>query len=172
MTLQSFRTASLSVTVAAALACAPAAFAQAGSTSGSMPERSPAATTGQQPASTTPNGHTTPDMSQPNPAGAHQWTEDQIVTATVHQAWQLAGRNEQNFFEIVRQLAEISAKNRNLTLPDDPAAGKRAGEYIRDHAKADHDQLLYAIVDKAVQMTATKNAGASTSATTTTSSTH
>ena len=153
MTLHSFRTASLSLTVAAALACAPAAFAQAGSTSGSMPERSPAATAGQ---STTPNSHVD-DMSQPNPAGAHQWTEDQIVTATVHQAWQLAGRNEQNFFEIVRQLAEISAKNRNLTLPDDPTAGKRAGEYIRDQAKADHDQLLYAIVDKAVQMTATKS---------------
>jgi len=153
MTSHSFRTASLSLTVAAALACAPAAFAQAGSTSGSMPERAPAATTGQ---STTPNSHVD-DMSQPNPAGAHQWTDDQILTATVHQAWQLAGRNEQNFFEIVRQLAEISAKNRNLTLPDDPTAGKRAGEYIRDQAKADHDQLLYAIVDKAVQMTATKS---------------
>jgi hypothetical protein len=160
MTLHSFRTASLSLTVAAALACAPAALlAQSGSTSGSMPERSTPGMSGQQ--STSPNSHVD-DMSQPNPAGAHQWTEDQIVTATVHQAWQLAGRDEQNFFEIVRQLAEISARNRNLTLPDDPAAGKRAGEYIKEQAKADHDQLLYAIVDKAVQMTATKNATSTT----------
>jgi len=157
MTLQSFRTASLSLTVAAALACAPAAFAQAGSTSGSMPERAPAATTGQQTTPAPAKSAAADDLSQPNPAGAHQWTEDQILSATVHQAWMLAGRNEQNFFEIVRQLAEISAKNRNLTLPDDPTAGKRAGEYIRDQAKADHDQLLYSIVDKAVQMTATKS---------------
>lgn len=163
MTLHSFRTASLSLTVAAALACAPAAFAQAGTTSGSMPERSPATTAGQP--STPSQTNSSVDMSQP--AGAHQWTEDQILTATVHQAWQLAGRNEQNFFEIVRQLSEISARNRNLTLPNDPAAGKRAGEYIRDQAKADHDQLLYAIVDKAVQMTATKSPTS-----TTTSSTH
>jgi hypothetical protein len=164
MTLHSFRTASLSLTVAAALACASAAFAQAGTTSGSMPERSPATTPGQStPAAPQPWAN---DLSQPNPAGAHQWTEDQILTATVHQAWQLAGRNEQNFFEIVRQLAEISARNRNLTLPDDPAAGKRAGEYIRDHAKADHDQLLYAIVDKAVQMTATKSPSSATTSST------
>jgi hypothetical protein len=160
MTLHSFRTASLSLAVAAALACAPAAvLAQAGSTSGGMPERSTPGMSGQQ--STMPNS-SAEDMSQPNPAGAHQWTDDQILTATVHQAWQLAGKDETNFFEIVRQLAEISARNRNLTLPDDPAAGKRAGEYIKTQAKADHDQLLYAIVDKAVQMTATKNATGTT----------
>jgi hypothetical protein len=133
-----------------------------------MPERSTPGMSGQQ--STTPNANSSVgDMSQPNPAGAHQWTEDQILTATVHQAWMLSGKNEQNFFEIVRQLAEISARNRSLTLPDDPAAGKRAGEYIREQAKADHDQLLYSIVDKAVQMTATKS-GASTTASST--STH
>jgi hypothetical protein len=164
MTLRSIHTASVTFAVAAALACAPAVvLAQSGSMSGqpgSMSGQS-GSMSGQQP--TTPNSNPSAgDMSQPNPAGAHQWTDDQILTATVHQAWQLAGKDETNFFEIVRQLAEISARNRNLTLPDDPAAGKRAGEYIKTQAKADHDQLLYAIVDKAVQMTATKNATGTT----------
>jgi hypothetical protein len=86
----------------------------------------------------------------------HDWTTDQIITATVHQAWILSGKDEANFFEIVKQLAEISARNRNLVLPDDPAAGRRAGAYIKAQAKADHDQLLYAIVDKSVRMTGTK----------------
>jgi hypothetical protein len=89
------------------------------------------------------------------PAAAHSWTTDQIVTATVHQAWLLADKDETNFFEIVKELAEISAKNRNLTLPDNAAAGQRAGAYIKKAAKADHDALLYAIVDKSVRMTGT-----------------
>ncbi|MEO6802831.1 MAG: hypothetical protein ABI197_06270, partial [Granulicella sp.] len=99
---------------------------------------------------------------QDNP---HPWTTDQIVTATVHQAWLLADKNEANFFEIISELTEISARNRNLTLPDNPEAGKKAGEYIRKQARKDHDQLLYAIVDKSVRMTAAKNA-ATTAATT------
>jgi hypothetical protein len=88
--------------------------------------------------------------------GPHNWSTDQIITATVHQAWILSGKNEANFFEIVRELAEISARNRNLILPDDPTSGRRAGEYIKQQARADHDQLLYAIVDKSVQMTGTR----------------
>ena len=91
-------------------------------------------------------------------SGPHNWTTDQILTATVHQAWILSGKDETSFFEIVKQLAEISASNRNLTLPDSPAAGRRAGAYIKAQAKADHDQLLYAIVDKSVRMTGTKAA--------------
>ena len=85
----------------------------------------------------------------------HTWTVEQIMTATVHQAWLLADKDEANFFEIVRQLAEISAKNRNLVLPDNAAAGQKAGSYIKKQAKADHDALLYAIVDKSVRMTGT-----------------
>jgi len=89
-------------------------------------------------------------------AATHTWTTEQIVTATVHQAWLLSGKDEGNFFEIVKELAELSAKNRNLVLPDSPEAGQKAGAYIKKHAKADHDQLLYAIVDKSVRMTGTK----------------
>ena len=89
------------------------------------------------------------------PAASHTWTTEQIMTATVHQAWLLADKDEANFFEIVKQLAEISAKNRNLVLPDSAAAGQKAGAYIKKQAKADHDALLYAIVDKSVRMTGT-----------------
>jgi hypothetical protein len=93
------------------------------------------------------------NISAPESSAPHNWTNDQIITATVHQAWILSGKDENNFFEIVKELAEISASNRNLTLPESPAAGRRAGAYIKAQAKLDHDQLLYAIVDKSVRMT-------------------
>jgi hypothetical protein len=101
----------------------------------------------------TPSNSTASDMSVPDTDAPHNWTTDQIITATVHQAWVLSGKDEGNFFEIVKELAEISARNRNLALPDSPAAGRRAGAYIKAQAKKDHDQLLYAIVDKSVRMT-------------------
>jgi hypothetical protein len=101
------------------------------------------------------------DMSVPDTDAPHNWTTDQIITATVHQAWVLSGKDEANFFEIVRELAEISATNRNMALPDSPAAGRRAGAYIKAQAKLDHDKLLYAIVDKSVRMTGTKSAATS-----------
>ena len=78
------------------------------------------------------------------------WNHDQLLTSTVHQAWLLSGKNEANFFEMVEQLAEISATNRGLTLPTDEAAGRRMGEYIKRASKMDTDQLLYAVVDRAV----------------------
>jgi hypothetical protein len=99
------------------------------------------------------NNSSASDMSVPDNDARHNWTNDQIITATVHQAWVLSGQNEANFFEIVKELAEISAHNRNLSLPDDPVAGRRAGAYIKEQARLDHDQLLYVIVDKSVRMT-------------------
>ena len=76
---------------------------------------------------------------------------DQIVTATVHDAWLLSGKNEEAFFDIVEQLAQFSAQKRGLTLPDTAVAGRKMGLMIKTRAKADHDQLLYAIVDEAVR---------------------
>ena len=76
---------------------------------------------------------------------------DQIVTATVHDAWLLSGKNEDAFFDIVEHLAQFSAQKRGLILPDTAAAGRRMGMMIKTRAKADHDQLLYAIVDQAVR---------------------
>lgn len=78
------------------------------------------------------------------------WNIDQLIPLTVSEAWQLSGKNEAKFFDIVQQEAAFAAEKRGLTLPDTAAAGKRAGEYIKRQAKADHDQLLYAIVDRAV----------------------
>ena len=76
---------------------------------------------------------------------------DQIVTATVHEAWLLSGKNEEAFFDIVEQLAQFSAQKRGLSLPDSADAGRKMGMMIKTRAKADHDQLLYAVVDEAVR---------------------
>lgn len=85
------------------------------------------------------------------------WTTDQLMTSSVHDAWVMSGRNEQKFFEMVTQLAQISAQKRGLTLPDNEATGKRFGELVKSMAKTDHDQLLYVVVDKAVQQVGTKS---------------
>ncbi|WP_158942290.1 hypothetical protein [Granulicella sp. S190] len=90
-------------------------------------------------------------------ATPHTWTNEQILTCTVSDCWQLAGKNEATFFDIVQQLAGISAQTRGLTLPESAEAGKRAGEYIKAKAKADHGQLLYAIVDASVRKVGTKS---------------
>jgi hypothetical protein len=84
------------------------------------------------------------------------WTTEQLITATVHDAWLLSGKDEATFFEMVATLADVSAKNRGITLPDSKEAGEKMGEYIKTTAKADTDQLLYAVVDKAVMRTAHK----------------
>lgn len=86
----------------------------------------------------------------------HTWTTEQILTCTVSDCWQLSGKNEEEFFDIVQQLAAISAHNRGLVLPESEAAGRRAGELIKRKAKADHSQLLYAVVDEAVKKVGTK----------------
>ena len=76
---------------------------------------------------------------------------DQIVTKTVHEAWVASGRNEDKFFAMVQQCAELSAKNRNITLPDTAEAGEKFGTWIKKEARKDPDQLLYAVVDHAVR---------------------
>jgi hypothetical protein len=85
----------------------------------------------------------------------HNWTTEQILTCTVSDCWQLSGKNEETFFDIVQQLAAISARTRGLTLPDDAAAGQRTGQYIKAKAKADRGQLLYAIVDASIRKVGT-----------------
>ena len=89
-------------------------------------------------------------------AAPHNWTVEQILTCTVSDCWQLAGKNETTFFDIIQQLSEISANQRGLTLPDSAEAGKRTGEYIKAKAHTDHGQLLYAIVDAAIRKVGTK----------------
>lgn len=102
---------------------------------------------GQSPVSIKPNGTQS--------SGSHSWTDQQILTCTVSQCWQLANKSEDTFFDIVQQLATTSAEDRNLTLPQSAAAGEKVGEMIKAKAKADHDQLLYAIVDDAVRQVGT-----------------
>ncbi len=100
----------------------------------------------------------TPAPSTSQPAAAPTWTIDQAVTCSVREAWALGGRNEQGFFAIVKALAELSAQKRGITLPDNAEVGHKFGLYIKTHAKADHDQSLYSIVDHAVRIYGTKAA--------------
>ena len=97
--------------------------------------------------------------SAPAPAPAHTWTTEQAVTSTVREAWALGGRTPEGFFEIVKTLTEISAQKRGLAIPENEQSGVRAGKWIRNQAKKDPDQLLYVIVDRAVQFSAAKTAG-------------
>jgi hypothetical protein len=97
-------------------------------------------------------------------AAPHNWTTEQILTCTVSDCWQLAGKNETTFFDIIQQLTEISAQTRGITLPDTAEAGRRAGEYIKAKAKADRGQLLYAVVDGSVRWIGKKQAAATTAA--------
>ena len=79
------------------------------------------------------------------------YTDEQLLPLTVHQAWLKSDKNESNFFQMVTQLAELSAKNREVTLPESAATGRRVGEMIKASARTDTDQLLYAVVDAAVR---------------------
>jgi hypothetical protein len=89
---------------------------------------------------------------------APNFTIDQAVTCSVHDAWVLGGKTETGFFAIVEAEAGLSAQKRGLVLPDNATVGKQFGEYIKTQAKMDHDQLLYAIVDRAVRKYGTKPA--------------
>jgi hypothetical protein len=95
-------------------------------------------------------GQTTSDDS----SGKHSWTMEQIVTSSVREAWALGGKTDEGFFEIVQALAQLSAQKRGVTPPDTEAAGAKAGNWIRTQARKDPDQLLYCIVDHAVQYSA------------------
>ena len=92
-------------------------------------------------------------------SATHSWTTEQLLTSTVHEAWMLSGRNEDQFFEMVKELAAMSAQKRGLVLPETDVAGKRAGDLIKKEARRDPDQLLYAVVDHAVMKTGTKTPG-------------
>lgn len=99
------------------------------------------------------SAQSTPDAAaQSNPdAQTPSVPLDKLVIATCRQAWQLGGRTQEGFYAIVKQLAALSAQNRGVTLPDNKTAGARAGTWIRTQALKDPDQLLYAVVDQAVQ---------------------
>jgi hypothetical protein len=79
----------------------------------------------------------------------------ELLTSTVHEAWLASDRNEDKFFDMVKQCAEMSAQKRGVTLPDTEAAGRKMGLLIKTMARRDPDQLLYAVVDAAVKQTAT-----------------
>jgi hypothetical protein len=83
------------------------------------------------------------------------WTMQQAITSSVVEAWNLVGKSEDRFVEMVEALTAISADKRGVTLPQSKEAGLKFGELIKTFAKQDPDQLLYVIVDKAVQQVGT-----------------
>jgi hypothetical protein len=99
-------------------------------------------------------GQQASSSSEPTP----NFTIDQAVTCSVHDAWELGGKTEAGFFAIVKAEAELSAQKRGLILPDNETVGHQFGDYIKAQAKVDHDQLLYAIVDRAVRKYGTRPA--------------
>jgi hypothetical protein len=112
-----------------------------------------AGATQQQPAQSSSPVNIKPEANEP--AETHPWTIEQLLPLTVSEAWQLSGKNEDKFFDMVQDLAAFSAQKRNLVLPASEAAGQQAGQYIKQQAKLDHDQLLYAVVDQAVRKVGT-----------------
>lgn len=84
---------------------------------------------------------------------------DQLLPMTVHEAWVASGRNEDKFFAMVAELAQLSAQKRGVTLPDTVSAGQRAGATFKEVARRDPDQLLYVAVDTMVRRVAVKQAG-------------
>jgi hypothetical protein len=72
----------------------------------------------------------------------------------VHDAWVLSGKDENKFFDMVKTLIELSEQKRGIDLPDSVETGTRLGNNIKRLAKADTDQLLYVVVDKAVMQAA------------------
>ena len=96
-----------------------------------------------------------PAQKAPADVAAHTWTIDQVVTDTVSDAWHQGGETEEGFFAIVKTMAQFAAQKRDVTLPDSRESGRRMGQYIKQQARLDHQQLLYPIVDKAVRMVGT-----------------
>ena len=96
-----------------------------------------------------------PAQNAPADAATHTWTIDQVVTDTVSDAWHQGGKTEEGFFAIVKTMAQFAAQKRDVTLPDSRESGRRMGQYIKQQARLDHQQLLYPIVDKAVRLVGT-----------------
>ncbi len=89
---------------------------------------------------------------------------DQLLPMTVHEAWVASGRNEDKFFDMVKQLTEFSVQKRGITLPDTEESGAKMGAWIKKESRRDPDQLLYAVVDRSVRYVGKQQAAASTTA--------
>lgn len=98
-------------------------------------------------------GRPAPSVTAGN-SGSAATISPEALTKTVHETWVDSGRNEDRFFDIVKGMAEMSARKRGVTLPDTEETGRRLGTLIKTTARRDPDQLLYAVVDAAVRQIA------------------
>jgi hypothetical protein len=58
----------------------------------------------------------------------------------------------------------LSARNRDIALPDTAEAGEKFGAWIKKEARKDPDQLLYVVVDRAVRYVGKARTAAAASA--------
>ncbi len=82
---------------------------------------------------------------------APTWTIDQAVTCSVHDAWELGGKNRAGIFCHRESDGGAFRAKARPCFPDRETDGREFGDYIKTQARADRDQLLYAIVDRAVR---------------------
>jgi hypothetical protein len=85
-------------------------------------------------------------------------TAAQALPLTCVQAWIASEEDYSQMRALVITLAKVSLVNRDLTFPDQRAAGAEAGKGIADDCKADPNGLLFAIVDKHVRRIASATA--------------
>jgi hypothetical protein len=74
-----------------------------------------------------------PSVTSQNPNMSHPGeyttglTNEQLLPLSVHEAWVQSGRNEDRFFDMVKQLAELSARSADSLYPrTKPQVRKRA----------------------------------------------
>lgn len=71
----------------------------------------------------------------------------QLLTATVAEAWQMSGQNYSVFGDMVQRLVTIDAQKRGYNIPNTETAGHDIGALIRRRAETDPNQPLFAAVD-------------------------
>jgi hypothetical protein len=79
---------------------------------------------------------------------------EKVLPLTCLQAWVESGKSYPHLMATVKTLARVSLANRDLTFPNSRDAGLDAGRGIAEDCKADHNALLFAIVDKHVRRVA------------------
>jgi hypothetical protein len=78
-------------------------------------------------------------------------TAVQALPLTCAEAWIASQKNYAQLRSVVVTLAKVSLVNREMTFPNQRAAGLDAGKGIAADCKADPHALLFAVVDKHVR---------------------
>lgn len=97
----------------------------------------------------------------PSPAdeATPDWTQPEVLTATVQQAWEMSGKSRPEFNKMLNQTMALVMANRGLTVADTKEDGMRLGQILRGDIESHPNDLLYTVVDRSMrQMMAEKPA--------------